>query len=430
MPKECHGCKLPIHGPYMRAKSLKFHIDCFKCTECDDSIADSYFALEVAPGNFQFYCEFDYFSKLDLICTVCNEALREPHITTLHSGKFHQDHFRCQVCNEKIRSIDSYFEENGKIFCEYHHTVATSSHCLGCKTSIYKTYVDDKLVKDGKWHPSCFMLNNLWGAQYERINYDKENLDEQVQLQSQTIRLVERILIVLGDFESSNLKLIDSIVAKSYKDCIEDQKQLIQNIGSLLENVMIVDEELDNSLVGRISLKEPKRLVKSLLMFLAAVSKTDGVVESERLDYQAKLSKSLKRVIKAGLLGSILLEQNDEFDTTISQYLNRLDDADNEISPKLLESGATDVVCHLCNSKISESSYLFRSYKWHRECSKCQTCKVSLEKTPHTTLIDPDTGYVYCPDHGKPNMIEGVQKSSHINCLFPILRDALQSHKK
>jgi hypothetical protein len=92
--KKCAKCELPINGQFVRAISTHFHIDCFRCQDCNKVVADKFFPVpsKEDPEKSLIYCETDYFRRLELLCARCHLALRGPYIRVL-AQKYHMEHF-------------------------------------------------------------------------------------------------------------------------------------------------------------------------------------------------------------------------------------------------------------------------------------------------------------------------------------------------
>lgn len=68
-------------GQFVRALGTVFHLDCFRCQDCDIVVASKFFPIEGPDGQQHPLCERDYFRRLNLICGKCGQALRGSYIT-------------------------------------------------------------------------------------------------------------------------------------------------------------------------------------------------------------------------------------------------------------------------------------------------------------------------------------------------------------
>ena len=71
---------LQVHGTFRRLCVFSFLIAFFH-QDCDDVVASKFFPIEGPDGKQHPLCERDYFGRLNLICAVCDKALRGSYIT-------------------------------------------------------------------------------------------------------------------------------------------------------------------------------------------------------------------------------------------------------------------------------------------------------------------------------------------------------------
>ncbi|CEH15937.1 Adaptor protein Enigma and related PDZ-LIM proteins [Ceraceosorus bombacis] len=167
-------------GQFVRALGVVYHLDCFRCRDCNKVVAAKFFpatdemghnsgdGLERKPSPTQAsgklfpLCEVDYFRRLDLICAKCSGALRGSYITAL-GKKFHVEHFTCSVCPTVFGPQDSYYEHDGQVFCHFHYSSRFAIRCTGCRTAILKQFVEiNRNNRDEHWHPECYMIHKFW----------------------------------------------------------------------------------------------------------------------------------------------------------------------------------------------------------------------------------------------------------------------------
>ncbi|CAO1629926.1 unnamed protein product [Parajaminaea phylloscopi] len=178
----CDACGKPMTGQFVRALGVVFHLDCFRCRDCNKVVASKFFPAtddmrekdsssprsssggeeEKRPQKLFPLCETDYFRRLDLLCAKCGGALRGSYITALGS-KFHVEHFTCSVCPTVFGPQDSYYEHDGKVFCHFHYSTRFAIRCTGCRTAILKQFVEiNRNNQDEHWHPECYMIHKFW----------------------------------------------------------------------------------------------------------------------------------------------------------------------------------------------------------------------------------------------------------------------------
>ena len=138
--KICAKCHQPIQGQFVRAVKAHYHLECFRCQDCNDMVADKFFPVSTEK-QISIYCEKDYFRRLELICARCGQALRGPYIR-VNQHKYHMEHFSCSVCATVFRQHDSYYEKDGSIYCGLHYSILFALKCGGCNTAVLKNFVE------------------------------------------------------------------------------------------------------------------------------------------------------------------------------------------------------------------------------------------------------------------------------------------------
>lgn len=164
----CQACRKVMTGQFVRALGSVYHLDCFRCNDCNKVVAAKFFPAtddmvdSSGTGRLFPLCETDYFRRLDLICAKCSGALRGSYITAL-GRKFHVEHFTCSVCPTVFGPQDSYYEHDGHVFCHFHYSTRFAIKCTGCKTAILKQFVEiNRNNTDEHWHPECYMIHKFW----------------------------------------------------------------------------------------------------------------------------------------------------------------------------------------------------------------------------------------------------------------------------
>ncbi|KAF9141752.1 hypothetical protein BG015_001173, partial [Linnemannia schmuckeri] len=157
--QNCGKCELQMQGSFVRALGATYHLDCFRCLDCDEIVASKFFPITEADGRQYPLCERDYFRRLNMVCHSCGEALRGSYITAL-DHKYHIEHFTCSVCPTVFGPQDSYYEHDGKVYCHYHYSLCYAAKCAGCRTAILKQFVEiNRNSQDEHWHPECYMIH-------------------------------------------------------------------------------------------------------------------------------------------------------------------------------------------------------------------------------------------------------------------------------
>ncbi|WVQ81510.1 hypothetical protein IAT38_003634 [Cryptococcus sp. DSM 104549] len=160
----CGQCDQVVHGQFVRAMGKVYHLNCFRCKDCNKVVASKFFPVEEDGGRMYPLCERDYFARLDLICAKCGQALRASYITAC-GAKYHVEHFTCSECDTLFGPNDSYYEHDGKVFCHYHYSTRFAVKCVGCETAILKQFVEmNRNGRDECWHPECYMISKFWNV--------------------------------------------------------------------------------------------------------------------------------------------------------------------------------------------------------------------------------------------------------------------------
>ncbi|KAL1406000.1 Rho-type GTPase activating protein Rga1 [Vanrija albida] len=167
----CAKCGLAVRGQFVRALQHVYHLECFRCRDCDKVVAQKFFPVDDGEGGQYPLCERDYFARLDLICAKCDQALRSSYITAC-GEKYHVEHFSCSVCDTVFGPVDSYYEHGGKVYCHYHYSISFANKCVGCETAILKQFVEiNRNGRDECWHPECYMIHKFWNVRLASRNF-------------------------------------------------------------------------------------------------------------------------------------------------------------------------------------------------------------------------------------------------------------------
>ncbi|CAE7227389.1 unnamed protein product [Rhizoctonia solani] len=163
-PNVCSACGQPMTAQFVRALGTVFHLECFRCKDCNSVVASKFFPIDGADGRQQPLCERDYFKRLNLICAKCDMALRGSYITACDK-KYHVEHFTCSVCPTLFGPQDSYYEHEGAVFCHWHYSTRFAVKCVGCNSAILKQFVEiNRNQRDSAFHPECYLIHKFWNV--------------------------------------------------------------------------------------------------------------------------------------------------------------------------------------------------------------------------------------------------------------------------
>ncbi|XP_032680128.1 actin-binding LIM protein 3 isoform X6 [Odontomachus brunneus] len=94
----CQSCKKKCSGEVLRVQDKYFHIGCFKCAQCNASLAQGgFFARE---GTY--YCTKDYRERWGTRCAGCGEYVEGDVVTAGEKYTFHPNCFHCQRCRQPL----------------------------------------------------------------------------------------------------------------------------------------------------------------------------------------------------------------------------------------------------------------------------------------------------------------------------------------
>ncbi|GMM34658.1 GTPase-activating protein [Saccharomycopsis crataegensis] len=447
--KTCAKCSNPIAGQFVRAMGMTYHIDCFRCTECNQPCSSKFFPSEQVINGEKIQvplCEYDYFKNLDLICYNCNQALRGSYITAI-GHKYHLEHFTCVICSKVFETDESFYEHDKGIYCHYHYSKLFAKHCESCNTPILKQFIE--VFKGGRyqqWHPECFMCYRFWNV---LITVDCLN-PSQIEIDNFSIdlSLISKIWSTLSTYEedvasyiiamlefgingnqAGGLNIAAKLVLKA--ECLFKAFDAINDlqIEDVLQKVRDEEHNKITSIDGEqnyVPLKtkyvalqnKPRNFSAKLMSYLAFLKKnsansgggfdSSGVGVSKRLiSIITGLANYLKLIVTCGLTN--VLEYNrivhsqvatDRFLKEISNHSNITNktDAFQTISP-LVPVSSTDSCFH-CMETIEEQCVRFNkanSMRWHLNCLKCGNCRELIsERNLQNAAFSVNSNRVLC----------------------------------
>ncbi|KAJ3125379.1 hypothetical protein HK098_000326 [Nowakowskiella sp. JEL0407] len=444
-PKICKKCNASISGQFVRALGAHFHLDCFRCQDCDQVVAEKFFSLTTSDGQSSIFCEKDYFKRLDLLCAKCGGALRGPHINAL-SKKYHLEHFSCSVCTTVFRPHDSYYEREGQVFCQFHYSVLFATKCKGCQTAVLQKFVE--MNKDGvneQWHPSCYMIFKLWGVKLasSRQSVLIPSLDEVAvpeddsKRQQLTVEKADRVFSVLSKFEESSAECISEMLLSFSNQNIEVGVQqagkFIYHVEALFMGIERIESQLllygDKS--GLQLNREPKQLAKKIVSFFSMLSQTRDTQEStkELIGLVTNLAHVLKMLIRASLNGSLKLERNFGIDA-VAVFLDilQLTEEVTDTTERMLPSEVKNDLCPVCKKSVEEECFRLDSRRWHSQCFNCARCGSKLEERLQFAFcleLGNDIE-IFCHDCCPPGSRTGFERVSQLEQYVFLLRCALK----
>ncbi|KAJ3080927.1 hypothetical protein HK102_002698 [Quaeritorhiza haematococci] len=366
--KLCSICRKEITGQVVRALDGCYHLDCFRCKDCNRVVAEKFFPL-TGPDGPQILCEQDYFRRLDLLCAKCGGALRGEHINALNK-KYHVDHFTCSLCPTVFRQKDSYYERDGEVYCQYHYSALFATKCAGCETPVLKNYVDMNTAKGvEQWHPECYMIfkvslsvldvgestdlisaasfrsdhvlylmlsDTQWNSSHMGVKLwnvkvasskdgpgvpatvqPSTSTEDEMHKQQATMERVQRILQVLTAFEDSCANCTSDMLIHFLSHRYEDGALMARKVNRHMEALFTGLEEIQGQLrkpADRTILEQrnqAKHLAKKIVTFASLTSlalespQAHEVTPKDIMRLVTSFARTLKLLIRAALNGAL-----------------------------------------------------------------------------------------------------------------------------
>lgn len=110
----CLFCGNPLQANQQPIQALhgKWHLDCFKCSECKRQLSSTYFARDKT-----LYCRKDYTAKFRSTCHACEQNITGP-VMVVADHKFHTECFSCGNCKRFLEEEDDYvLLERHRLIC-------------------------------------------------------------------------------------------------------------------------------------------------------------------------------------------------------------------------------------------------------------------------------------------------------------------------
>lgn len=421
--KCCHKCQKPIIGTLVRALNNVYHIECFRCYDCGKPCSQKFFSMELPskdnPDLLKSYplCEYDYFKRLDVICYMCDSAIRGSYITAL-GHKYHPEHFYCDVCH-KLFDSDDYYANNDKIYCHYHYSQLHAFNCAGCHSAILKQYVElHRGDVDQQWHPECFMVHKFWNvditvdcvglgiASLDEVR-SSENSNKLIFAENALEKLTVNIWCTLSEFEESCACCISEMLHSATifnKDrslsCAAHLVLLIETLFKAFDCLNKYARKtglqfpINNKNIIQLN-KEPRLLSGKILYYLTfsrditPEKLTDSKYSQDLLSLISGLAHYIKLISRTGIM--LALEYNRALKTTKATDLflreissgSKVDKTTISNFPYLegVSSRSRDC-CVECNKSIEDNCAVWYgssagvplNKRWHYSCLKCTKC--------------------------------------------------------
>ncbi|TFK51741.1 hypothetical protein OE88DRAFT_1464684 [Heliocybe sulcata] len=344
-----------MQGAFVRALGAVYHLNCFKCMDCGTVVASKFFPIDGKDGKQAPLCERDYFSRLNLICAKCQQALRGSYITACNK-KFHVEHFTCSLCTTLFGPQDSYYEHEGDVYCHYHYSTRFATKCAGCNSAILKQFVEiNRNMRDECWHPECYMINKFWnvkivsrrsvnsieqaeGQELEPAWAEEERRETATSLREKQVRMeqqVYRIWTVLSAFEESSAACISDMLRQvsngQYLEAIRMAEKFILHVEVLFATIDDLEYYFASlSVKGMSHVREARMLCRKTVDLLKLLSHTQETgarrmgMTQELLALVTGLAHYLKILIRIALTGALKLERDYNVREAMTSFLDKL----------------------------------------------------------------------------------------------------------
>eukprot|EP01113_Clastostelium_recurvatum_P001466 TRINITY_DN10597_c0_g1_i2.p1 TRINITY_DN10597_c0_g1~~TRINITY_DN10597_c0_g1_i2.p1 ORF type:complete len:386 (+),score=56.47 TRINITY_DN10597_c0_g1_i2:68-1159(+) len=143
----CYTCGRPVLGESIQAMGRTFHPEHFVCHNCHDPMGTANFHEKDGAAH----CERCYLDLFCSRCAHCDQAIADKCVTAL-GRKWHVHHFICTTCSKPFHN-GSFFERDGRPYCEAHFHEEFTPRCAGCNQNIRGEIVN---ALGATWHPEHF----------------------------------------------------------------------------------------------------------------------------------------------------------------------------------------------------------------------------------------------------------------------------------
>ncbi|TPX74438.1 hypothetical protein CcCBS67573_g04293 [Chytriomyces confervae] len=447
----CNACYLSISGHgYVRAGEVFYHIDCFRCKDCNCDIIEKYFPHYPIPGDKKTlvaYCELHYFTLLNLICAKCGKALRGTHVN-VEGKKFHLEHFCCQAdgCDKTFREKDSYYLQNDKILCAAHYS-RSAQNCRGCNVPVMKEFVAHKEKMNLKttddaatfqWHPNCSQLYRLWGAKLKIAPHSlRDGANDPAEFETQISGVLTNVFRVMTIFDDKFTAVLAEI-CKHYarKDLIELCKTsyvLVDCVGVIFKCLEHIAKQtaIKNQQEADTKFKGVSQITQELMVFFWLLINPPEVKSKAELERGAQhLHQTAKAILKHSLRQTFSVEisvQSDAFLAALLLQLVSVFDLSPPSSAVLKQAlpPKDSEKCKSCSKSVDTECFksLSDAHIWHssRSCFTCSYCGLFLDAESSdgkAAACDEATGALYCGYHsqrvgGRLQAIKRVSQLDH-----------------
>ncbi|XP_008109014.2 leupaxin [Anolis carolinensis] len=154
VPKgHCASCHKPIAGKVITALGKTWHPEHFLCGHCGKEVGSSPFYEREGKA----YCQEDYHQLFSPRCAYCSAPIQEKVLTAM-DRTWHPEHFFCAHCG-KVFGNAGFHEKDGKPYCQKDFLALFSPKCRGCDRPVMDQYLS---ALNAVWHPECFVCGDCF----------------------------------------------------------------------------------------------------------------------------------------------------------------------------------------------------------------------------------------------------------------------------
>ncbi|KAJ4178871.1 hypothetical protein NW755_012893 [Fusarium falciforme] len=391
----CDKCSGPITGQFVRALDGVWHLDCFKCADCNQSITARFFPHD-DNGTEKPLCERDYFRRLDLLCFKCDQALRGNYITAL-DRKYHIEHFSCETCNVVFKANGSYYEHGNKVFCMVDYVKLYAQRCEACKFPILKQFVEARRSEDSKllmWHPECYVIMKELSIVLPPSSRHREYLtlldnggerEGRDRFVSKVSDIQEQHEAFLANLHVATLNFLD-VFRETTTTALASKEN--QSVAFEIWTILIGLTNLLFQVVAEVTDEMPND--KQLKTFGTAFNKyAEAFIPGASFSSDSlceALTVSVRSVLRAGLVSVLASEDSRK----LNKFMSKL----SATAPPQLplpyqaqppKGSNQGILCEGCGYFVKKEAYTEVStpgLRWHVGCFACVACKSPGAITP------------------------------------------------
>ncbi|XP_065194282.1 LIM and senescent cell antigen-like-containing domain protein 1 [Sycon ciliatum] len=165
----CGGCGKFVIGRVIKALGQSWHPDCFRCINCDKSLADVGF-VKMYGRPYCKPCHAELKDSGKHICQKCNLPIHGDHITYKYNI-VHPHHFNCKQCAKPLTAQCKIRDD--ELYCLRCYDKLESAICGACRRPI-----EGRIIHAlGKmWHPEHFVCAHCERPFDGRRHFERKGL--------------------------------------------------------------------------------------------------------------------------------------------------------------------------------------------------------------------------------------------------------------